>query len=53
MIWEWCPECDSEVQLEDVMKVQKCPECGADILPCTYCIDIYGGCATPCRITGE
>ncbi|QIA28658.1 hypothetical protein [Phage f2b1] len=37
---EWCPHCDTEVELDSVMKAQKCPNCQVLILPCTYCNDI-------------
>jgi len=44
---EWCSECDEEVELKAVFERQKCPEYGADISPCTLCIDTnaYYDCA--------
>ena len=35
---EVCPHCDSEVELLSKFKVQKCPECGRQIKPCSLCI---------------
>ena len=35
--YEVCPICDKEVRLEAEMKIQECPECGAQILPCSLC----------------
>lgn len=34
---EWCPHCSNEVELEKVLKVQTCPNCGEIILPCSMC----------------
>lgn len=34
---EWCPHCDEEVELEHELKVQKCPNCGKWIVPCSVC----------------
>ncbi len=34
---EWCGECDNVVELEPIMKAQKCPICKAEILPCEEC----------------
>jgi predicted RNA-binding Zn-ribbon protein involved in translation (DUF1610 family) len=36
-IQEWCPICEEEVTIDDEMKVQKCPNCGALIIPCSQC----------------
>lgn len=50
---EWCGECECEVELKADFEQQKCPECGADITPCTLCVDIKGhngrDCA-PCEL---
>lgn len=34
---EWCPHCDECVDLEEDFKVQKCPNCGKWIVPCSIC----------------
>lgn len=34
---EWCPHCDEAVELEHELKVQKCPNCGKWIVPCSVC----------------
>lgn len=38
--WELCPECENEVELENIFKVQYCPVCGKKILPCSICTDM-------------
>lgn len=38
--WELCPECETEVELENIFKVQYCPNCSKKILPCSICIDM-------------
>lgn len=38
--WELCPECENEVELENIFKVQHCPICGKKILPCSICTDM-------------
>lgn len=37
---ELCPECENEVELENIFKVQHCPVCGKKILPCSICTDM-------------
>ena len=37
MVTEVCPDCDNEVELKDEMRMQVCPVCGRDILPCALC----------------
>lgn len=34
---EYCVHCDEYVYLEDELKVQKCPNCGKMIVPCSIC----------------
>lgn len=34
---EFCPHCECEVELGNELKVQKCPNCGAYIVPCSLC----------------
>jgi predicted RNA-binding Zn-ribbon protein involved in translation (DUF1610 family) len=34
---EWCPHCDTCIDLEHEFKVQKCPNCGKWIVPCSIC----------------
>lgn len=36
-IYEMCPYCDLEVELKDEFKLQRCPECGELIAPCSIC----------------
>ena len=37
VIYEYCPHCDTEVELRWEMKPQKCPNCGMWICPCSIC----------------
>lgn len=34
---EFCPHCETEVELKPVFSVQVCPNCGELILPCNLC----------------
>ena len=34
---EYCPHCDSEVELEYKFEVQQCPRCKRSIKPCSIC----------------
>lgn len=34
---EWCPHCDECVELQGEFKVQRCPNCGKWIVPCSLC----------------
>ena len=45
---EWCPYCDTEVELEHDLKVQKCPSCGHWIVPCSICP--LTNCSKPCPL---
>lgn len=36
-VYEYCPHCESEVELANEFKVQVCPECGKAIVPCSIC----------------
>lgn len=45
---EWCPYCDTEVELEHDLKVQKCPSCGHWIVPCSICP--LTKCTKPCPL---
>lgn len=38
--WEVCPECETEVELENIFKVQYCPNCSKKILPCSICTNM-------------
>lgn len=42
--YEYCPHCDTEVELKHEMTAQKCPNCGKWICPCSIC----EGCVSPC-----
>lgn len=35
--YEYCPHCDTEVQLDAELKVQTCPHCGRRIVTCSMC----------------
>lgn len=45
---EWCPYCDTEVELDCELKVQKCPSCGYWITPCSICP--LTDCSKPCPL---
>lgn len=34
---EYCPHCESEVELDCEFTLQRCPECGRLIAPCNLC----------------
>ena len=36
-IYEWCPFCDTEVELLATYEVQNCPHCGHLLKPCSFC----------------
>lgn len=35
--YEYCPHCETEVELSNEFKVQICPNCGKHIVPCNLC----------------
>lgn len=41
---EWCPNCEHEIELENVFMVQICPSCGKKIKPCNLCIECKSTC---------
>ena len=41
-IYELCPHCEYEVELDFRFEVQICPECGQPILPCSICETCLG-----------
>jgi hypothetical protein len=45
--WEWCQECEDEVELDTRFEMQICPSCGKPIAPCNLC---SGRCITPCPL---
>lgn len=45
---EYCPHCDTCVDLEDEFKVQRCPNCGTWIVPCSICP--LGSCVAKCPL---
>ncbi len=49
-IYEWCGECDTEVELDAVFEEQECPNCGKRIVPCNICMMIGLGCDTGCHL---
>lgn len=42
--YEYCPFCDTEVELKHEMSAQKCPNCGMWICPCSICKDCHLNC---------
>ena len=45
--WEWCQECEEEVELDTRFEMQICPSCGKPIAPFNLC---GGRCITPCPL---
>ena len=39
---EYCPHCDSEVELKNEFVVQQCPRCKRSIKPCSVCVEHLG-----------
>lgn len=39
-VFEICPFCGKEVELDDELKVQKCPNCGKHIVTCSMCLAV-------------
>ena len=39
VVWELCPHCGDEIELDRIFKAQSCPACGGQILPCSICED--------------
>lgn len=39
VVWEICPHCGDEVELDRVFRAQSCPTCDEQILPCSICED--------------
>ncbi len=37
VVWEYCPHCGDEVELDEIFKPQACSTCGEQILPCNIC----------------
>lgn len=44
MVFEYCPYCENEVELKAELKVQKCPQCGKWIVPCSLCENCKNEC---------
>ncbi len=38
---EWCPHCDTEVEIPATMDGHTCPACGKRLLPCSHCRETY------------
>lgn len=48
--FEYCPHCDTEVELKTEFKMQVCPNCGKPIAPCNLCCGIcLSKCPLGCR----
>ena len=52
MVTEWCPFCEEEVEIKAQMRVQKCPNCGENIIPCCLCDMDKADCAN-CKLSKE
>lgn len=52
-IYEYCGECDSEVEIEPCFIEQICPNCGERIMPCHMCRMLGFECSKICWLTGE
>ena len=48
-IYEFCSYCGDEVMLENVFKLQRCPNCGRPIVPCSICP--HNDCTTQCKLS--
>mgnify|MGYP003288800029 CR=1 FL=1 len=46
---EYCSSCEQEVKLKNEFKIQKCPKCGAYIIPCNLC-PIDNECTSKCPL---
>lgn len=44
--YEYCPHCETEVELKAELNVQKCPNCGMYIVACSMCDE----CISPCKL---
>lgn len=42
--YEYCPHCESEVELKAELSVQKCPNCGMYIVACSMCEECISHC---------
>lgn len=45
---EHCRHCDAEVKVPAVLAVHGCPNCGAQVIPCHFCLDTHRGCLADC-----
>jgi predicted RNA-binding Zn-ribbon protein involved in translation (DUF1610 family) len=48
-IHEFCSICGDEVMLDNVFKLQRCPNCGRPIVPCSICP--YDDCTSQCMLS--
>lgn len=51
-VTELCPNCEEEVKLKAIFKVQICPNCGKPIKPCALC-DMDKVDCSKCPLGGE
>jgi predicted RNA-binding Zn-ribbon protein involved in translation (DUF1610 family) len=42
---EWCQHCETEVEISTEMIIQRCPNCGKYIIPCSMCDCDYADCS--------
>lgn len=48
---EYCPYCEQDVEIENELKVQICPNCGRAIVPCNICtLCANGNCSNNCPL---
>lgn len=46
--FEYCNECNSEIELPAIMGYHKCPECGKPVMTCNLCLDNQENCLSNC-----
>ena len=39
--WEWCQNCDEEVELPLILGLYHCPNCGEKIINCSMCENVH------------
>lgn len=49
-IFDWCGSCESEIELDAVLKEQICPNCGERVVPCASMCSIICDCPKNCPL---
>ena len=49
-VMDLCTECMCEVELENELKKQICPNCGKSVFPCASCCPVILTCAVNCPL---